>query len=55
MYAHPSISLYQLTLYRIREELDPIPAVIEQEVGYTLDRSTVYHKADKRRKITIHI
>jgi len=36
--------------------LEPIPAVIGREAGYTLDRSPVYHRATQRqtRQTTTH-
>jgi len=40
-YIHPSIFYTRLIQFRIG--LEPIPAVIGREAGYTLDRSPVHH------------
>lgn len=34
--------------------LEPIPAVIEREAGYTLDTSPVYRKGNAERQTTTH-
>ena len=48
----PSIIL--LLLWGSLEELEPILADIEQQVGYTFDMSSLYHWAHIQRQVTNH-
>ena len=47
---HPSI--FYTCLFRRSGRLEPIPAVIGREAGYTLGRSPVHHRATQRQTTT---
>ena len=51
----PSIHPFSIPAYsisRVAVGLEPIPAVVRREVGYTLDRSPVHHRARQRQTST---
>ena len=54
---HPSIhpSFYtRLIQFRVLGGLEPIPAVIRREAGFTLDRSPVHHRATQTNEPNNH-
>lgn len=50
----PSIHPLPLILFRVVGGLEPIPAVIEQEAGYNLDRLPICYKASTEGQRTTH-
>lgn len=42
-----------LILHRVTGGLEPVPADIQEEVGYTQDISAVHHRADMQRQTTM--
>ena len=50
-FIHRSIFYANLIQFRVRGLLEPIPAVIGWEAGYTLDRSPVHHRDTEQTRL----